>query len=47
MNPNDDEMYIIKKIIEIIEQDGDEVSDGECIDQIVQLIKSYGFKILI
>lgn len=47
MTLNQDEMYIIKRIIEILEQDGEEVSDGECIDQIVQYLRNYGFKILI
>lgn len=47
MTSNQDEMDIIKQIIEIIEQDGEEVSDGECIDQIVQRLRYYGFKVLI
>lgn len=47
MTCNHDEMHIIKQIIEILEQDGEEVSDGECIDQIVQCIRHYGFKVLI
>jgi len=47
MTSNHDEMYIIKQIIEILEQDGEETSDGECIDQIVQRLRYYGFKVLI
>lgn len=36
---------IIKKIIEIIKTDGEDLSDGECIDQIVQTIIQAGYKI--
>ena len=40
------EKWVIKRIIEIIEQDGDDVSDGECIDQIVQWLKFNGYEVL-
>jgi hypothetical protein len=45
MSINKEEMELINRIIEIIEQDGDEVSDGECIDQIVQHLRFFGFEI--
>lgn len=40
------EKWMIKRIIEIIEQDGEDVSDGECIDQIVNWLRFNGYKIL-
>lgn len=36
---------IIKKIIEIIQTPGEDLSDGECIDQIVNTIIQAGYEI--
>lgn len=36
---------IINKIIEIIKTDGEDLSDGECIDEIVRTIIQAGYKI--
>lgn len=35
-----DDADIIKEIIEIIKTDGEEMSDGECLDAIVRVIES-------
>jgi hypothetical protein len=40
------ERFIINRIIEILEQDGEDVSDGECVDQIVNWLKFNGYPVL-
>lgn len=44
-NRDNIEESIFVKIIEILEQDGEEVTDGECINQIVNLLQENGYKI--
>lgn len=48
MQPNFEtnvDKFIIKGIINILEQDGDEASDGECIDQIVEWLRYNNYKV--
>lgn len=40
------EKFVIKRIIEILEQDGEEKTDGECIDEIINWLQFNGYKIL-
>ena len=46
INPVSDNNILVddlgKQLSEIINQDGDEKTDGECLDEIVDLLKAYG-----
>jgi len=36
---------IIARIVEILRLDGEEVTDGECLDQIIKLLGEHGWKV--
>jgi len=39
------EKAIIKRIIKIIQQDGEDATDGECISQIMELLQWNGYEV--